>query len=591
MKKKRLVALICAFTLTVTGVLAGCGSEKKVDKQNSVSVDTGVSTSKGTESGSAQGSNQIPQNEYGAPGMIGNGEKITIAMMGSSLVEDYENNYFTKLLEKDLNIDIEITVIPEEEYSTKVSMMLASGEKLPDLFIGKLDIVAVNEYGAQGYFIPLNEYLDNEAISPNWYAIPENDRKALLQQLTSPQDGNVYGLGELSVSIWNKSPYRMLINRAWLDVLDLEMPTTTDELYEVLKAFATKDPNGNGQKDEIGVYGHAAGGYGQNIIWALMNSFTFYDGGAQNNGFALAEDGDTVIAPFVTDEWRKGLEYMRKLCEEGILAEDIFTNDATQFKAILNAETPIVGFVSAGGLGNWADSDNNSNLLQMELLAPLTGPDGIAYTPTLGATMRVCTFITADCEEPELAYALAEYLYNVHIGRTSFLGEKGVDWTNDPEVLADFTSAEVEAGFVPRENMLLKRYKVDYDIQLTNHSVTWNTVNHCYGPTPSAIDRMAPYDPESTAPSSVVKKNYYASYMTAHPDKMLPVLVYTADESKVMAEYATNIQSYVKSSTAEFITGQRKLDDTGWNEYLKTLEAYGLQKCLKASQDAYNRVK
>jgi putative aldouronate transport system substrate-binding protein len=31
----------------------------------------------------------------------------------------------------------------------------------------------------------------------------------------------------------------------------MEMPTTTEELREVLRAFKDKDPNGNGTKDEI----------------------------------------------------------------------------------------------------------------------------------------------------------------------------------------------------------------------------------------------------------------------------------------------------------------------------------------------------
>ena len=43
----------------------------------------------------------------------------------------------------------------------------------------------------------------------------------------------------------------MMINKAWLDKLGLQVPTTWDELENVLKAFKTQDPNGNGQADEI----------------------------------------------------------------------------------------------------------------------------------------------------------------------------------------------------------------------------------------------------------------------------------------------------------------------------------------------------
>lgn len=42
------------------------------------------------------------------------------------------------------------------------------------------------------------------------------------------------------------------INKAWLDQLGLEVPTTTEELYELLCAFRDNDMNGNGDTtDEI----------------------------------------------------------------------------------------------------------------------------------------------------------------------------------------------------------------------------------------------------------------------------------------------------------------------------------------------------
>ena len=48
------------------------------------------------------------------------------------------------------------------------------------------------------------------------------------------------------------TPGPMLIYKPWLDQLGLEMPTTTDEFHEVLRAFkAAGDLNGNGIDDEI----------------------------------------------------------------------------------------------------------------------------------------------------------------------------------------------------------------------------------------------------------------------------------------------------------------------------------------------------
>ncbi len=44
---------------------------------------------------------------------------------------------------------------------------------------------------------------------------------------------------------------KLWIYKPWLDKLGLKMPETTEELYQVLKAFKEQDPNGNGQADEL----------------------------------------------------------------------------------------------------------------------------------------------------------------------------------------------------------------------------------------------------------------------------------------------------------------------------------------------------
>ena len=56
-------------------------------------------------------------------------------------------------------------------------------------------------------------------------------------------DGKEYQIGAI--------PQFSAINTKWLEAVGMEMPTTVDELHDVLVAFKDKDPNGNGQADEI----------------------------------------------------------------------------------------------------------------------------------------------------------------------------------------------------------------------------------------------------------------------------------------------------------------------------------------------------
>lgn len=571
MNKKRLLALICATSLVV-GTMTGCGAGTAEEGKTSEKAQVIVNT------------------EGDGPAIIGNGETLVVGIQSNSLIEDYENNYFTQMLESALNINLEMVPLPSanKDFRTKVSMILAGGEDVPDVIIGSgLQRNAVREYGELGLLLPLNEFMEDPAMNPNWLAVPEDVRNQILYQC-STEDGVLYGFGKLNVSVWNNHPYRTYINKAWLEKLGLEMPKTTDELYTVLKAFANEDPNGNGKKDEMAVYGTASL-EGRNTVYSLMNAFVFYNGGSQNVGLALSDNGKTVIAPFVTDEFREGLEYCRKLCEEGILPAAIFTDDKTQFEANLNAEVPVVGMVSTLSTSHWTNADSNPNFAELEMIVPVSGPDGVAYTPVKADSATMQYIITADCKYPELAYALGEYLYNPEVSLVSRFGIKDLDWTNNPEVVVPIAEnrPEVTSGVMEAENAVLTRYKTEEDVWSQPNKTTWKNVNHSYSSAPIEIDAKSAESAD--APTVKAREVFYNNYIGKYPKHILPVLVYEGHETETISNISGEISDYVDSSVAEFITGQRPLDDKTWDEYLKNLETLGLSTLLEASQKAYER--
>jgi putative aldouronate transport system substrate-binding protein len=65
-------------------------------------------------------------------------------------------------------------------------------------------------------------------------------------------NGKSYGLASPGSLIKNEG---LVIRKDWLDKLGLKVPTTTDELFEVLKAFTFNDPDGNGKDDTYGLGG------------------------------------------------------------------------------------------------------------------------------------------------------------------------------------------------------------------------------------------------------------------------------------------------------------------------------------------------
>src|SRR5690606_16000187 len=114
---------------------------------------------------------------------------------------------------------------------------------------------------------------------------------------------------------------KLWIYKPWLDALGLEMPTTTDELLAVYRAFKEQDPNGNGNADEI----------------PLMSATDTWTGAAMNRGsldpyfmgsflynpgepwLVLNEEGRVDFSAN-KDAWREGLKFLNQLYAEGLIA-------------------------------------------------------------------------------------------------------------------------------------------------------------------------------------------------------------------------------------------------------------------------------
>lgn len=587
MKKQRSMAAMLAAVTALTVAVSGCGGgAKESGAQGGTSA---------AESGSQDATAAMEKADT-VSGIDGKGKKFVIAMQQDKFIDDYEKNYLTQKLEADCNIELEFYMLPSDttEVKSKLSLMSTNASDMPDIIIvnSALSNEMILDYGSKGILAPLTDYINNEAITPNFAKIPEEDKAVMLESMTM-SDGNIYSLAKYEPETWNLTPYRYFINRVWLEKLNLEMPTTTDELYEVLKAFVNEDPNGNGIKDEIGAYGYTAGTYGENICWALMNSFEFFNGTKQNGGLALDETGSKVTAPFAEEGWRKGLEYMHKLNAEGLLASSVFTDDNSQFKALLNADTPVVGLVCAGSQGNWVDVNNNPNFQELDIMAPLTGPDGACYTPYTPYIPGQDFFITTACEDPELACRIGDYFYDFNMSMTARYAEEGVDWSMDEAICEGKNNAYVETGLEDRIELVFHLGEVKTWSE--NNNKFWHNLGPRYAPLSGrgsfrvAADGSLPFD--KNIKTAMLNAYNDEHYFDKHPENILPLLKYTSEESETIAIPIANIQDFLKTSTAEFVTGQRTLDDTGWSQYLTELESLGLSEWLELAQTAYDRNK
>lgn len=128
------------------------------------------------------------------------------------------------------------------------------------------------------------------------------------------------------------------------------------------------------------------------------------------------------------------------------------------------------------------------------------------------------------------------------------------------------------------------------DPWVTENNVFWHNYGPRYAPASSSATSLnAEFNPDD--PTLKGAKVKLGSYLNMVPAKVLPVVQQTAEEQEAISMVVGDLYTFFNACMAEFITGQRPLDDAGWESYLKELEAYGLSVWIENVQAAYDRVK
>lgn len=545
---------------------------------------------------------------------LGQRREVSIALQSNTFITSYEENKLTEEIEKDLNCDLTFDLLPTgTDGLSKLQLMINGGDELSDVITYMLSPALDYQYGSGGTFLPLNEYFENEKIMPNFHAIEsEEDKTAIMGDATSA-DGNIYVMAMYTPEVWNFTPYRIYMNMTWLDNLGLEVPTTSEELKDVLVAFANEDPNGNGVKDEIPLFSQFVdgGGYGCNAILALINMFQ--PTGTSMSGLALSEDGKTVIAPQITDDWKEAMKYLNSLTDAGVLLPDAsFAYDGTSYKGTLNyqgigteAAEPgksinVVGMFTAGSnSGNFADSgtDKNVNFLEYEMIPVPEGPQGKAYSPYAPYTAENFWHITSDAEDPAFCAMMGDWFYETKHSMWARYGLEGTDWTMDEEFCSDWYEEhtkliEAEGYEQPIDDYYsIVRLRADA-LWSENNAVFWHNQTPRYASLEFYNHAVDWYDPEtfvyyrgSYSRLAGISKEYYGD---AHPEYSLPKLSYTDEEQASITETQVAFPDVIAEWTMRFISGEKD-PESDWQEYVDALNGIGLQEYVQTAQAAYER--
>ncbi|MFD0979185.1 extracellular solute-binding protein [Tropicimonas aquimaris] len=203
-----------------------------------------------------------------------------------------------------------------------MNLLLATG-KLPDI-IGSARIKeSVDQYGPQGAFLPLNDLIEEHA--PHIKAF--FDENPDLLKAASSSDGNLYYIPYLPDGKYGRGYF---IRYDWLEALGLEVPNNVDELYEVLTAFRTQDPNGNGIQDEIPYFARQ---------WEELPRLVTLWGGRSSGSDTYhdfyVEDGK-IQYPYMGEGYKEGIKNLAKWYKEGLIDPEVFTRGSSAREYLLS---------------------------------------------------------------------------------------------------------------------------------------------------------------------------------------------------------------------------------------------------------------
>lgn len=251
----KFMATVLACSMTAA-MLAGCGS---ADASNQTSDVKSSSTEKSSEvEADTKTSESSAEAEVFDPRSITEGVTLTIATKEHARIEDWNKLEPTLAIEEALGVNLEFVSFPSADYASKLNVMVMSGEELPDIIFNPGS--GYTSWVEEGALLPLNQYYENPDYAVNINDASERTETNIAQYLTL-SDGNVYAIpywshdpgGEVSQKLWVYQP--------WLDQLNVKMPETTEEFYELCKKVAATDLNGNGKKDEVCLTASGIGGW------------------------------------------------------------------------------------------------------------------------------------------------------------------------------------------------------------------------------------------------------------------------------------------------------------------------------------------
>ena len=429
-----------------------------------------------------------------------------------------------------------------DEWKERVAGITA-GKNIPDvLFKAELTPIETRKLYEAGVIIDLRELIDNYA--PDLKARLEQleqDHPDWMKGLTMP-DGAIAALPAFNSLQYNDL---MWINTKWLDTLRLKKPTTADELTEVLRAFKTRDPNGNGKADEIPLTFIS--------MWELRflgHAFGIID----NDYYITLQDDGQVASGLATEQNRAFLTWLHLLWEEKLLDHDGFIQTEAM-RRITDDSKPIPYGMMMGDTPLSVVPPKHMDMY--ETLEPLKYDGKQVYRDLTGELVRGTFAITGACKEPERIMDWVNYLYTDEGARLAIYGQEGEEYRLNERGLWEWIETDGT--------------KLQDDI-LPNHTIGFSGSQI---PGTGAEDFRMRFADDSRRRIEDLNAGMKKYSRLPYPYVMLS----DADAAE-LARIQADVMGYAEQAMACFVTGDLELNDANWQTFCDTVHTKGLDDAV-----------
>ncbi len=496
----------------------------------------------------------------------------------SALSPGYANNVVLNKLMEETGVKITWNTL-SDSVAEQVNIRIAGGD-LPDAFMGvgfsNFDLA---RYGRDGTFIDLTPYLTPETM-PNLAKIL--DENPDIRAAITMNDGKIYGLPsaermgtkgigkEEDYSIFTIPQFSM-INKAWLDDLNLEVPTTLDELHDVLIAFKENDMSAKYYGNEPGStiplsIGTDQWCWGQNIFYAGFG-FTNWPNDVIND-LILTPEGKVEFVS-VSDNYRAALAYFHEWFKEGLFDVEMFSQDHTQLMAKTSQ-----GYV---GVSTWWYIEELMAEYSKDyvFLPVLDGPDGThnVTVRTGGGTSSGQLSITNAAKSPANLLKFYDRWYEPEIVMQLQYGPIDVFFTGKDEngVWLSITEEESREKFGKSAGELKNEMEVSGPKLILSdyYKTTFKMEDR-------AIERLEDL------------YNFWMPYVD-NPITYPIDVVFTEDELDTIDRFKTDFENTVAENEGLWLRDGAPTDDE-WETYkIMLIDNCGMDKLLAVYQAAYDR--